>query len=141
MPEPKDEKDSKGSQISNGLIFGMLIGTAIGVATDNLALWIGLGMALGVAFAAVFSQVKKEKLSPTEGCHIKKGRQLLASHPSGEGGIRTRDTFRYTRFPSERTRPTMRPLQATGRYYIRKRCCKPRTPSGQMPGRFPQLAR
>ena len=23
----------------------------------------------------------------------------------GEGGIRTRDTFQYTRFPSERTRP------------------------------------
>src|SRR5450759_3752747 len=28
----------------------------------------------------------------------------------GEGGIRTRDTLRYTRFPSERTRPAMRPL-------------------------------
>ena len=29
---------------------------------------------------------------------------------NGEGGIRTHDTLRYTRFPSGRTRPTMRPL-------------------------------
>ena len=29
----------------------------------------------------------------------------------GEGGIRTLDTLRYTRFPSVRTRPTMRPLR------------------------------
>ena len=32
---------------------------------------------------------------------------------SGEGGIRTHDTFRYTRSPSERTRPAMRPLRLT----------------------------
>ena len=32
----------------------------------------------------------------------------------GEGGIRTLDTLRYTRFPSVRTRPTMRPLQNLG---------------------------
>ena len=32
----------------------------------------------------------------------------------GEGGIRTHDTLRYTRFPSERTRPAMRPLRASG---------------------------
>ncbi len=29
----------------------------------------------------------------------------------GERGIRTLDTFRYTRFPSVRTRPTMRSLR------------------------------
>ena len=31
---------------------------------------------------------------------------------SGEGGIRTRDRFPCTRFPSERTRPAMRPLHS-----------------------------
>ena len=36
---------------------------------------------------------------------------LEESKTSGEGGIRTHDTLRYTRFPSERVRPTALPLQ------------------------------
>lgn len=33
------------------------------------------------------------------------------SENGGEGEIRTREPLRVTRFPSARTRPTMRPLQ------------------------------
>lgn len=43
----------------------------------------------------------------------KKGVTILDAlqlNASGEGGIRTRDPFRSTRFPVVRTRPTMRPL-------------------------------
>ena len=49
----------------------------------------------------------------------------------GEGGIRTRDTSRYTRFPSERTRPTMRPLHVSA-YYIRDSAENGKLFSGKM---------
>ena len=39
---------------------------------------------------------------------------LVANIMSGEGGIRTHDTLRYTRFPSGRVRPTALPLQSPG---------------------------
>lgn len=40
------------------------------------------------------------------------------SENGGEGEIRTREPLRVTRFPSARTRPTMRPLQIVYKYEL-----------------------